>query len=119
MSAQDRNYEQEFDRLLALYRDSCAASEPPPDFMPRLWSRIDAAQSWTRQAWKWANGLVAAAALASLLFVLLQVSTRPSVDFYSATYLETLLAQTETEVTPVEVAGLGAPEPPAQEPAQR
>jgi len=88
----ERN-DEELDRLLAAYREACAPPEPQPDFMPRLWERIDGSRNWTRQIWKWANGMVAAAAAASLFFVMLQLLPQRSADFYGATYLEALADQ--------------------------
>lgn len=83
----------ELDQLLAAYREACAAPEARADFMPRLWERIDGSQKWTSQVWKWANGMVAAAAAASLFLVMLQLLPKHSPDFYRATYLETLADQ--------------------------
>lgn len=114
MNGENRHLEQELDRLLAAYREACEAPEPGADFMPRLWARIESTQSWTERLWKWANGLAVAAAAASVLLVVYQVSSRPRVDFYSATYVETLMAQTEAELAPVELAGLSAEAPPEQ-----
>jgi len=82
--------ENELDRVLAAYREACEAPEASVEFMPRLWDRIDAGQKWTQQVWKWANSLVAAAAMASLFFAMLQMLPKTSAAFYSATYLETL-----------------------------
>lgn len=90
--------EANLDRLLAAYRDACAAPEASANFMPQLWERIDASQSWTKQAWKWANSLTAAAALASLFFVMMQMLPRTSGVFASATYLETLASQHDDDV---------------------
>lgn len=114
MNGEDRHLEQELDRLFAAYRDACEAPEPGADFLPRLWAQIDSAQSWSERLWKWANGLAVAAAAASVLLVVYQVSTRPAEDFYSATYVETLMAQTEVELTPVEMAGVTVEAPPEQ-----
>ncbi len=114
MNGDNRHLEQELDRLLAAYRDACEAPEPGADFMPRLWARIESAQSWTERLWKWANGLAVAAAAASVLLVVYQVSSRPQPDFYTATYVESLMAQTEAELAPVELAGMAAEAPPEQ-----
>ncbi len=106
MNGDNRHLEQELDRLLAAYRDACEAPEPGPEFLPRLWERIDSTQGWTERLWKWANGLAAAAAAASVLLVILQLAGQPRQDFYSATYVETLMAQTEAELAPADVAGI-------------
>lgn len=85
--------EAQFDRLMEAYRDACPEPEASAAFMPQLWERIDASQSWTKQAWKWANSLTVAAALASLFFVMLQMLPHTSGVFATATYLETLADQ--------------------------
>lgn len=109
MTGENRNLDQELDRLLAAYREACEAPEPSADFLPRLWARIEASeQGWTERLWKWANGLAAAAAAASVLLVALQMARRPAPEYYAATYVETLLAQTDAELAPVELAGVPA-----------
>ncbi len=111
MSVEDRNLDQELSRLLEAYRDCCEAPEPGADFMPRLWARIEATQSWTERLWKWANGLAVAAAAASVLLVALQLGSGSKADFYAGTYVETLMAQTEAEMAPAEFTWLVAEEP--------
>lgn len=74
MSEPGRTPESGLDDLLAAYREACVPPEAGADFMPRLWERIEARRNrWTDSLWRWANGLAAAAAVTSLLFVLLQV----------------------------------------------
>ncbi len=99
----------QLDRLLAAYREACPAPEARADFMPRLWERIDGSQNWTRRLWKWANGMVAAAAAASLFFVMLQLLPRQSPEFYGATYLETLADQHDDDAALENVAVLILP----------
>jgi len=89
--------EAELDRLLIAYREACPVPDASVNFMPHLWEKIDGNQNWTRQVWKWANGMVAAAAAASLFFVMLQLLPKHSPDFYGATYLETLADQHDDE----------------------
>ncbi len=117
MSAENRDLERELDRLLEAYREACEAPEARPDFMPRLWARIESTQGWTERLWKWANGLAVAAAAASVLLVALHLGSRQQADFYSGTYVETLMAQTEAEIAPAELAGL-ALEAPAEHPGR-
>jgi hypothetical protein len=90
MSESQNRTEQDFDRLLAAYRDACGEPDIPADFMPRLWNRIESGQHWTKQLWKWSNGFVAAAAAASLFFVMLQMLPKRPAVVYTATYLEAL-----------------------------
>jgi hypothetical protein len=46
-----------------------------------------------------------------VLLVAFQVSSRPAPDFYSGTYVETLMAQTDADLAPVELAGVAADAP--------
>jgi hypothetical protein len=90
--------ERNLDQLLAAYRDGLPVVEPSAEFMPRLWERIESRQSGSRQLWRWANSLAAAAALASLFVVMLQMFPQAGKSFYySATYLETLASQHDNE----------------------
>jgi hypothetical protein len=97
MQSDPAGNEVKFDRLLTAYREACVSPEPSANFMPQLWDRIEGSQSWTRQAWKWANSLTVAAALASLFFVMMQMMPRQTGVFASATYLETLADQHEDD----------------------
>jgi len=96
-SPEDRS-NQQLDQLFASYREACGEPEVPADFMPKLWDRIDSAPHWTKQIWKWANGLVMAAAAASLFFVMLQMMPKHQAMVYSATYLEALADHADDEV---------------------
>lgn len=79
------------DSLLAAYRDACPVPEASPEFMPKLWARIDARQSSFGFLKRWTEGFVAAAAAACLVAVLLQVAPDDSeAVVYQATYLEAL-----------------------------
>ena len=98
MQSPEDRYNQQLDTLFASYRDACGEPEVPADFMPKLWDRIEGGQHWTKQVWKWANGLVMAAAAASLFFVMLQMLPKQPALVYSATYLEALADHDEDEV---------------------
>lgn len=52
--------------LFAAYRDACPDPEPNPDFMPRLWQRIDANRSIAFRFKRVAQGIITAAAAAAL-----------------------------------------------------
>jgi hypothetical protein len=56
----------DLDALFRAYRDACPAPEPSRDFMPRLWSRIEARQTFTFSFRRMANALLTAAMAASL-----------------------------------------------------
>jgi hypothetical protein len=87
------------DDLLAAYREACVPPEAGADFMPRLWERIEARRNrWTDLLWRWANGLAAAAAVTSLLFVLLQVFPASNYSLTaSRSYVELLADEHEDE----------------------
>ena len=55
------NDEQRIDRLLAAYREACPDPEASAQFMPALWSKIDARRSFTLTLRRWTGALVAAA----------------------------------------------------------
>jgi hypothetical protein len=88
----DRNTpgEDNLKELWDSYREACAPPEPSPDFMPRLWERIDGRVRWTAQVWRWANSVAAAAALASFFFFALQFLPDRWGGFYQSTYVEVL-----------------------------
>lgn len=79
-----------FDELMASYRDACPVPEASPDFMPRLWQKIEARQRFTVQLRHWAQGFLTAAVAASLVIALLQVTPPVESPVYSATYVEAL-----------------------------
>ncbi len=109
--------ERDLDRLLAAYKDALPEVEPSAAFMPRLWERIESQQSWRSQLWHWANSLAAAAVMASLFLVMLQMLPRTSTSFYSATYLETLASQHDNDEVLSALALAGRPV--NQEPAKQ
>lgn len=91
MTDSEMRRERELDALFATYREACGEPEPSAAFMPALWDKIEnRQQSWSVEAWRWARGLMLAAAAASLFFVMLQVVPRQQSVVYTATYLETL-----------------------------
>lgn len=93
MTGQRRNGEEQIDLLLAAYREACQVPEASADFMPGLWEKVESRRSWTSQVWHWANGFAAAAALASVLFVALQLMPENRGVFAQATYIDALAEQ--------------------------
>lgn len=112
MARNQRNLDRELDGLLASYRDACPAPDATPEFMPKLWARIDARQSSFGFLKRWTEGFVAAAAAACLMAVLLQVAPDDSKSaVYQSTYLEALTQDTPTENSIfVDVASVVYPE---------
>ena len=56
----------QLDQLFRAYRDACPTPEARADFMPRLWRRIEARQSFAFSFRRMANALVTAAMAASI-----------------------------------------------------
>jgi hypothetical protein len=80
--------EERLDALLAAYRNACPDPEPSPDFMPGLWRKIEAQRAFAFTWRRLAQGIVTAAALASLAMGVYLKGVSPA----PPTYLETLAA---------------------------
>lgn len=82
------------DRLTDLfqqYRDACQAPEPGANFMPALWSKIEARQSLSSLFGRWSKGLVTCAVAASLMMgVYIARPGSHASPFYNASYVEVL-----------------------------
>jgi hypothetical protein len=80
------------DGLFAAYRDACPDPEPSPDFMPRLWERIEGRrQTLEIFAWRrWAEAFLSLAAVACLLIVVLQVLPPSTSAYLRSTYIDQL-----------------------------
>lgn len=97
--------------LLSAYREACAAPDPGADFMPKLWEGIERRRRWTEPFWRWANGLAAAAAAASLFFVLLQLMpANPSLTS-TRSYVELLAEVHESDDLDLQLASLSPNQP--------
>src|SRR5271169_3956184 len=55
------NNEERLDALFRAYQEACPDREPGPNFMPNLWQRIEARQTFTFSLRRMANGFVTAA----------------------------------------------------------
>ena len=80
------------DGLFAAYRDACPDPEPSPDFMPRLWERIEGRrQTLEIFAWRrWAEAFLSLAVVACLLIVVLQVVPPSTSAYLRSTYIDQL-----------------------------
>jgi hypothetical protein len=95
----------QLDALFRVYREACPAPDPQPDFMPRLWRRIEARQTFAFSFRRMANALVTAAMAASVALGVYMavphgVASNPS---YYSSYVE-VLANANTIETPDIVA---------------
>lgn len=109
----------DLNELFVAYRNACAAPEAGADFMPRLWERIESRRRWTDPLWKWANGLAAAAAAASLFFVILQfIPANPGLAS-TRSYVEILAEVHESDDLDLQLASLSPAQAPRSNGADR
>jgi hypothetical protein len=92
MNQTHRSIEDQLDALFRAYRDACPAPEPKPEFMPQLWRRIEARQTFAFSFRRMANALVTAAVAASIALGVYMavphgVASNPS---YYSSYVEVL-----------------------------
>ena len=88
--------ERKLDRLLAEYRSSLPDPEPSANFMPELWQKIEASQTFVVSFRRWAQRFVTvAAAICLLMGLYLAAPHRQPV--YTATYLDVLVADNSPE----------------------
>ena len=99
------NSDDQLDALFRSYRAACPDPEASPNFMPELWKKIEARQTFAFSFRRMANALVTAAMAASVaLGVYMAMPHRsPANPNYYATY-EEALAEANTLDTPDYVA---------------
>ena len=86
------------DALFSAYRDACIVPEASPNFMPRLWRKIEGRQSFFFLFGRMASGFVTAAAAAALILATFLFLPHPGSSLvYRATYLDALIADQEAE----------------------
>jgi hypothetical protein len=90
--SREESLETRLDGLFAAYRDACPDPEPSPDFMPRLWARIEGRQQTMEAfAWRrWAQAFLSLAAVTCLLIVMLQVLPPSTSAYFHSTYIDQL-----------------------------
>ena len=87
-----QNLNDDFDSLLAAYRDACPDVEPSERFMPGLWSKIEARQSSAVLLTRWSKIFVTAAAALTLLMSVILIPHVQSRDVYNSSYIDVLSA---------------------------
>jgi hypothetical protein len=107
----DQNGGRDLNELFSAYREACAAPEAGADFMPRLWERIESRRRWTDPLWRWANGLAAAAAAASLFFVFLQFMPTSNGVASTRSYVELLAEAHESDDLELQLASISPTQP--------
>ncbi len=63
----EQNAERQVDALLSTYRSACPDVDAAPNFMPKLWQRIEQRRRSEQWLLRWANGFAAAAALLAMV----------------------------------------------------
>ena len=89
MDSMRGNDEQRLDALFRAYRDACPTPEASANFMPNLWQRIEAHQTYTFSFRRMANAFVTAA-LALSLGLGVYMSIPRSNSYSSQSYIEAL-----------------------------
>src|ERR1051326_6860427 len=88
MDSMRGNDEQRLDALFRAYRDACPTPEASANFMPNLWQRIEARQTYTFSFRRMANAFVTAALALSIgLGVYMSMPSNP---YSPQTYIEAL-----------------------------
>jgi hypothetical protein len=94
--------ERHLDQLFAQYRAACPDLETGPDFMPKLWARIEGRKSFSLVFERLGRMLVTASALACLVLAALNLVpavTASGARSGFATYTDALSADTTLERT--------------------
>ncbi|PYT18953.1 MAG: hypothetical protein DMG59_02200 [Acidobacteria bacterium] len=82
------------DALWSDYREACPDPEPGPDFMPKLWQRIEAQRAATTSVFRRLTAVcVAATAMLTLLMAMVLIPLVQRLPVYSASYVDELTAQ--------------------------
>jgi hypothetical protein len=96
--------EERLDALLRVYRNACPAPEASANFMPELWQRIEARQSFVFSFRRLANALVPAAVALSIALGVYAYIPQHTSSYAGQTYIEAL-----AEANPVETPDIVGP----------
>lgn len=103
MTPMGRNHDKQLDALFRAYA-ALPTPDASPNFMPGVWQKIEARQSFTWSLGKFANVFLTAAAALSLALGLFAFVPRHSNDQTTPSYLEALAA-----ANPVQAPDLVSP----------
>jgi|ERR1051326_4637060 hypothetical protein len=98
-----RSDDQRLDDLLRAYRAACPDRDASANFMPELWQRIEARQTFTFSFRRMANGFVTAALALTVVLAIFMALPQKSSSTYPVSYLQAL-ADSSTLDTPEIVA---------------
>ena len=81
--------DEQLDKLFRAYREACPDPDPGAEFMPGLWSKIEARRSYTLDLRWWTSAFVTAAA-ALCIAMAIYTAQPPVSPVYTTTYVDTL-----------------------------
>ena len=87
--------------LFRAYRESCPEPEAGPDFMPRMWSKIEMREASTNWFGSMAKALVTAALATSVILGLLISSMNQSSAYYNGTFVDALVKDHAASMEPL------------------
>jgi len=96
--------EERLDALFRAYRNACPEVEASANFMPEIWQRIDARQSFAFSFRRLANALVPAAVALSIALGVYAYTPRHTSNYVPQTYIEAL-----AEANPIETPDIVGP----------
>jgi hypothetical protein len=99
------------DELFRAYRAACPDSDPSANFMPNIWSRIEAREVSTNWFGSVAKALVTAALAASVILGMMISSRNQSSAFLNATFVEALRADHTSALEPLHLDRISDLEP--------
>jgi hypothetical protein len=86
------NHEERLDALFRAYSEACVAPEAGANFMPQLWQRIEARQTFSFSFGRVARGFVTAALAAALAMALYLSLPHRAPALSGTTYVDVLAA---------------------------
>lgn len=99
MNLEDR--QPQLDRLFAQYRDACGSPDASANFMPSLWTKIEARQNKGLFFERIARTLVACTmAACGMLGVLMLLPSQQPSAFFSSSYVEAVATANAHEMAP-------------------
>ncbi len=108
---QGNSDELRLDEMFRAYHDACPIPEASTNFMPALWSRIEAREVSTNWFGSVAKMLVTAALAASVILGLMISSMNQSTAFLNATFVDALRADHASTLEPLHLDRISQLEP--------
>jgi hypothetical protein len=103
--------EDRLDELFRAYREACPDRDASADFMPTMWSKIEARELSTTWFGSVAKALVTAALAASVILGMMISSSSQSSSFFDATFVDALRADNASSYEPLQLERISELEP--------